>query len=228
MSAVFDEYSQAYENTVTDSIAFSGLEHDFFLETKAALLRTVFEDRWGPSAKPSLLDIGCGVGRLHGKLRPLVSQLSGSDVSDASLKRAAEENPSNDYRLARGASLPWDAGSFDATVAVCVLHHVEPHSWPAFIAEMRRVTRPGGLVTLIEHNPWNPLTRLAVFRCPFDEDATLLTAARARRLLNAAGCKQVESRHFLVFPMSSGPTRAAERLLSAVPLGAQYLAMGTA
>lgn len=227
MSAVFDEHSQVYEDTVTDSIAFSGLEHDFFLEAKAALLRTVFEEKWGPSAKPSLLDIGCGVGRLHCKLLPLVSRLSGSDVSDASLKRAAQENPSIDYRLAHGASLPWDKGSFDATVAVCVLHHVEPNSWPAFIAEMHRVTRPGGLVMLIEHNPWNPLTRLAVFRCPFDADATLLTAVHAKRLLREVGCGHVESRHFLVFPISSGPTRAVEKLLSTVPLGAQYLAAGT-
>ena len=228
MTALFDLHSQKYEDTVTDSIAFTGLEHGFFLSAKTELLRSVFAEKWGADAKPSLLDVGCGVGRIHSQLSPIVGRLAGSDVSARSIARAAAENPGIDYRWAQGMCLPWDAATFDATVAICVLHHIEPESWPDFLAEMRRVTRPGGLVMLIEHNPWNPLTRLAVFRCPFDEDATLLTAARARRLLTGAGCAQVESRHFLVFPMSSGPTRAVERALAAVPLGAQYLAVGTA
>ena len=47
-----------------------------------------------------------------------------------------------------------------------------------FVADMVRVTRPGGLVCVIEHNPLNPLTRLAVNRCPFDADAVLLRSGQ--------------------------------------------------
>ena len=31
---------------------------------------------------------------------------------------------------------------------------------------MSRVTRPGGIVAIFEHNPWNPLTRKAVRGLP--------------------------------------------------------------
>jgi hypothetical protein len=95
------------------------------------------------------------------------------------------------------------------------------------VREMRRVTHAGGLVVVIEHNPWNPLTRLAVARCPFDDDAVLLGARKARRLLQACGLHNVESRHFLVFPPQI-PAPRLERALARVPLGAQYAAIGEA
>ena len=51
---------------------------------------------------------------------------------------------------------------------------------------MRRVVRPGGLLCIIEHNPFNPLTRLAVVRCEFDRDAVLLPALAPRAPIAAA------------------------------------------
>jgi hypothetical protein len=55
------------------------------------------------------------------------------------------------------------------------------------IAEMARVTRPGGMVAIIEHNPLNPVTRHIVSRCPFDRDAVLLRCGTGARLLAGAG-----------------------------------------
>jgi hypothetical protein len=93
---------------------------------------------------------------------------------------------------------------------------------------MVRVTRPGGLVCVIEHNPLNPLTRLAVARCPFDADATLLGAGRAAALLRGVGARDVETEYFLLLPSRAPLARRFERLLRAVPLGAQYLSCATA
>src|SRR5262249_21983054 len=90
--------------------------------------------------------------------------------------------------------------------------------------EAKRVVRPGGLVCLIEHNPFNPFTRLAVLRCPFDADAVLLSAREAKRLLASAGLLGIEAGHFLFFPTES--LRPLERRLRKLPLGAQYLAVG--
>jgi SAM-dependent methyltransferase len=228
MNAAFDNHSRRYEQLVTDSIAFTGLEHRFFQDAKIDQMKALFAEKWGAQAKPSMLDIGCGVGRIHPLLRPIVGHLAGSDISRDSLSRAAEANPGVDYRLAKDMVLPWDDASFDTTLAIGVLHHIEKALWPAFMAEMRRVTRPGGLLLLVEHNPWNPLTRLAVFRCPFDDDATLLSSGRAAALLREAGCGDVSSRYFLVFPTASRPLRAIEKRLARLPIGAQYLAVGTA
>ncbi len=119
-------------------------------------------------------------------------------------------------------------GSFDAALAVTALHHVPPDDWDVFVAEMRRVVRPGGLVAIIEHNPWNPLTRLAVARCPLDQNAVLLSAGRASTLLKNAGCHRLADQHFLLLPSASRLARRLETYSSGLPLGAQYLAIGEA
>jgi hypothetical protein len=93
---------------------------------------------------------------------------------------------------------------------------------------MRRVARPGGLICIIEHNPLNPMTRLAVMRCEFDRDAILLGARASCRLLAASGLREIGARHFLLLPWETRPARRIEAALSSVPLGAQYGAFGIA
>jgi SAM-dependent methyltransferase len=112
--------------------------------------------------------------------------------------------------------------------AICVLHHVAPAEWAHFMNEMRRVVRPGGLICVIEHNPLNPLTRLAVARCEFDRDAVLLGAGKARKLMAAGGLREIGARYFLLLPWEAKPARRVEGALSNIPLGAQYAAFGTA
>jgi hypothetical protein len=93
---------------------------------------------------------------------------------------------------------------------------------------MRRVARPGALICIIEHNPLNPLTRLAVARCEFDRDAVLLGAGKARKLMAAAGLREIDARYFLLLPSEAKPARQVERALGNLPLGAQYAAFGFA
>ena len=127
-----------------------------------------------------------------------------------------------------GRHAPFAGGSFDLVFAVCVLHHVPPGGQrDALVGEMARLARPGGLVAIWEHNPWNPLTRRVVARCPFDRDAALLSLAETRRLLRRAGLSRVESRYGLFFPWRGRGWRRAERLLAQVPLGAQFVALGS-
>jgi SAM-dependent methyltransferase len=228
MKHEFDQYSADYEGTVAQSVSFSGLPHDFFMSAKADLLAELFAERFGPAMPVRLLDVGCGVGRAHPWLRPIVATLAGTDPSSESIDRARIDNPGVTYSVGDGRKLEFDDDSFDAVVAICALHHVPTHDWSAFVAEMRRVTRPGGLVIIIEHNPWNPLTRLAVARCPLDADAVLLGATRAAGLLDHAGCGQIESRHFLLLPSPNRLARRVERSCAGLPLGAQYAAIGQA
>jgi len=225
MSKAFDQYDRDYEQVVERSIAFSGLKHDFFLEAKAIALRRLFAEHFG-DRKPDLLDLGCGVGRLHPLLESIAGRLAGTDVSEASIARAQQDNPEFDYRPMQGAVIPWEDASFDVSLAVCVFHHIPPGERAAAMAEMARVTRPGGLVILIEHNPLNPLTRLSVLRCPFDHDAVLLGVREARALLAGQGLAAVDSRHILLLPTRRFGAPSIERALERLPLGAQYLAWG--
>jgi hypothetical protein len=91
---------------------------------------------------------------------------------------------------------------------------------------MHRTTRPGGLTVIIEHNPLNPLTRLAVARCPFDHDAVLLTAGESKRLLRDAGYTDAASRFFLLLPTRAKLAAWIEQRTEGLPFGAQYMAIG--
>lgn len=226
MAELFDNYRSNYRDVVQSSIDFSGLPHSFFMRAKADLLRQLIAQRLG-AEKPVMLDVGCGVGSFHPLLRGMVGRLSGIDVSSASIAQARADNPRVDYRAFDGRSFPFGDAGFDLVTAICVVHHVAPAEWAHFMNEMRRVVRPGGLVCVIEHNPLNPLTRLAVARCEFDRDAVLLGAGKAQKLMAAGGLREIGARHFLLLPWKAKPVRRVEAALSNLPLGAQYAAFGT-
>ncbi|GAA4133225.1 class I SAM-dependent methyltransferase [Aminobacter aganoensis] len=228
MAELFDRYGPRYGEVVARSISFSGLGHDFFLVAKARLLAREVDVRGlRATGKPlGALDIGCGVGALHSHLTHVFDSLHGCDLSEASIDRARKDHPHNAYDLCMPARLPYADGSFDFAFASCVLHHVQPETWASFIDEMRRVVRPGGIACLIEHNPYNPLTRLAVLRCPFDEDAVLLNARKAKALFRDAGLSEITTQHFLLFPSDRPLASRLETALAAFPLGAQYACSG--
>ncbi len=225
MAAPFDSYSANYDEVVQRSIAFAGVRHETFLLAKVRELAGIFSRHFGGTA-PALLDVGCGVGAMHGPLRPIVRSLAGCDLSADCLATARLRHPAIDYREQDGNTLPWPDASFDATLAVCVLHHVPVAERHALLSEMTRVTHPGGLVLLIEHNPWNPLTRLAVARCDLDDDAILIDARASRHLLSEVGLREAASRHFLLAPSAARWAGMCEIPFRSMPLGAQYVAFG--
>jgi len=228
MTHLFDAYGKEYRDVVQSSIDFSGLSYEFVTAAKADIIREVIAARFGPEAKPSALDVGCGIGVLHRYIRDRFARLCAVDVSTGCLEQAARANSGVEYRAYAGAELPFASGEFDFAFAICVLHHVPPGDWLGFIREMARVIRPGGAVCIIEHNPLNPLTQLSVRRCEFDRDAVLLPSWRTAGLMARAGLRAVESRYFLVLPSAAAAARAIERGLARLPLGAQYIACGTA
>jgi SAM-dependent methyltransferase len=225
-SSKFDAYRDTYNEEVQQSIAFAGQDHEFFVRQKAKRLLEVVERRLGPPQDLRFLDVGCGVGLTDRFLAPAVGTLDGADVSEEAIERAAADNPDVAYRAYEGSALPYDEETFDVVFAMCVLHHVPPQDWSAFVDDLARVTCPGGLLVVFEHNPLNPLTRLAVSRCAFDDDAVLVTRRDLARLLESRSLKIVDSRYILFFPRSSPRTEALEHRLAWLPLGAQHLVAG--
>jgi ubiquinone/menaquinone biosynthesis C-methylase UbiE len=222
MAAEFDRYGGTYEEAIAESIGFSGREHAFFLEAKVMRLLDLVRRRLGDPAQVCALDVGCGPGTMHPYLTGAIGQLEGADLSESMIADARRLNPGTTYHVADARSLPSPDDAFDLVTAICILHHVAAADRDRVVAELARVTRPGGLVVVFEHNPLNPLTRLAVARCQFDEDAVLMGRHEAERRLHAAGMRAVESRYFLFLPWAGRVVRVIERTLGRVPLGAQY------
>jgi SAM-dependent methyltransferase len=218
----FDRFAQTYESDVESSIAFIGKGVDFFTALKARELLLLCERRVGDPTSLSLLDVGCGPGATDAYLVDHVSSVTGVDVAPDMVARAAVANPRATYLAYDGHRLPFDDASFDCAFAICVLHHVPPPGWARFVSELVRVTRDQGLAVIVEHNPFNPLTRLAVARCDFDDDALLVREGRLRAVFEQAGAHVLERRYFAFFPWAGSAFRNLEHRLHGVPLGAQY------
>lgn len=100
-----------------------------------------------------VLDAGCGTGRFGTVFTRWGSLAIGVDP-DASMLAVARSRLAG--RCVRGASedLPFPAETFDLTVAVTVLEFVIDPA--AAVAELARVTRPGGHIVLGALNPRSP------------------------------------------------------------------------
>lgn len=221
--AEFDDYAQRYREAVQDSISFARTDHDVFTAAKAEALLELIQSRIGSPNRLEVLDVGCGPGETDGFLKGEVGRLAGVDVAQRALDVARAENPEVEYRAYEaGSPLPFADGTFDVAFAVCVFHHVPVAERPALVEEMKRVCRPGGLVVLFEHNPYNPLTQRAVHGCEFDAGVELLSRREASGLLRNAGLDPV-GRYILFFTRRSRRLRAMERRLHWLPLGAQYV-----
>ena len=223
MNASFDRYRDSYADEVDRAIAFAGTDSAFFAELKAADLVALARRHLGDLGGVRVLDYGCGTGTLDALVSPHVGGVTGIDVSSALVEVARAANSDVEYLHYDGETIPYPNGSFDLAFASCVFHHIDAEEQPPAAAELARVLRPGGIVAIYEHNPLNPLTRLAVSRCKFNEGVELLSPAGTARLLRVAGLTPIESRHIAFFPWRGGALRAAERALARLPLGAQHV-----
>ena len=224
----FDQYANSYERVVNQSLGFLPVKIDYFTQVKAGYLLDLLGQHFGQTGRLALLDVGCGTGNLHPLLVDRLGTISGVDVSRDCLARAAQRNPQLRYSHYDGTRLPYGDASFDAVTTICVMHHVAPAQWPGFVAELRRVLKPGGLAVVFEHNPRNPLTRRAVSNCEFDQDAVLLKTGELKRLLDDAGFKGVGSRSIFSIPSFGKISRAIDLGLGRLTLGAQYFVLAVA
>lgn len=224
----FDRFADEYRQTHAKNIRISGERPEFFAEYKVQTTRRVV-DRSSLRVE-RILDFGAGVGNSIPFFRKWFPEaaLSCADVSSRSLDiaRARFPDAAKLLRIA-SASLPVSDASYDLAFSACVFHHIASaeHLW--WLAELKRVVRPGGMLALFEHNPWNPLTVRAVMDCPFDENAKLLTMPELKRKALAAGWTHVAHEFCVFFPGPLAALRPLERLLTRVPVGAQYALFAT-
>jgi SAM-dependent methyltransferase len=109
-------------------------------------LAVLFAELAGVRAGQRVLDVGCGPGALTGQLvRSLGSgAVSAIDPSASFVAAVRGRLPGVDVRRGVAERLPFADGAFDAAVAQLVVHFMADPV--AGLAEMGRVTRPGGVV----------------------------------------------------------------------------------
>jgi SAM-dependent methyltransferase len=217
----FDRYAGDYAELLRDPIREKfAASNRFFFERKIQVVRRFFAAAGSQTETMSWLDVGCGQGDMLRAGARYFKSAVGCDPSEAMLKACDGLNVRKQESL---DTLPFDDQAFDFITAVCVYHHVPDEQRPHLTSEAMRLLRPRGIFCVIEHNPWNPVTRLIVSRSPIDADARLLSARETRRLVAQAGADVLTTRYFLLFPESVHRYLATlENCLSAVPFGGQY------
>lgn len=216
----FDQLSSSYEELLRDPLRDRFAGPAFFHRRKRDLIRRFFRRRRLSTAGLRYLDVGCGKGELLSLLQTDFEHVAGCDVSSGMVG----EISGIETRVQRDAlQIPFGDAEFDLVTAVCVYHHVPPADRRMLTGEIKRVLRPSGILCMIEHNPFNPITQLIVSRTPVDADAVLLRAAEARRLAANAELAPLEQDYFLYFPQALYRcVGRLEALLTKVPLGGQY------
>jgi SAM-dependent methyltransferase len=96
-----------------------------------------------PSSARSVLDIGCGLGRLTRALAADNRDVVGLDVSPRMIERAKSEGSSVGATFLEGDFLELDFGNrrFDCIVSAAALHHMPPD---VALRRMSGLLRPGG------------------------------------------------------------------------------------
>jgi ubiquinone/menaquinone biosynthesis C-methylase UbiE len=98
-----------------------------------------------------VLDVGCGVGSATRALAERGDiEVVGVDVDPAQIAAAQADGPRENLRflVMDATALDFPDGQFDVVVTSMATHHI-PH-WQRAVAEMARVTRPGGHLVYID------------------------------------------------------------------------------
>ncbi|MGV3720844.1 MAG: class I SAM-dependent methyltransferase [Actinomycetota bacterium] len=221
----FDEYAHEYRQLLDKSVRLTGEGADYFADYKVGVLQRMGQ----PEPGSRVLDFGCGIGMLTGRLATAWPgcRIEGYDVSAESIRRAANASSGLD-NVAFHTNLDDDTEGYDLIVSANVFHHIEPPDRQAAARWIADRLKPGGRCVIFEHNPLNPLTRYSVKICPFDKGVVLLPRLETKSLLQSAGLTISRSNYIVFFPAFLRSLRGAEPYLGGCPLGAQYFVQADA
>jgi SAM-dependent methyltransferase len=175
--------------------------YDGFMGRYSRLLSPQFVELASVRAGQRALDVGCGTGALTGELvaRLGADRVIAADPSESFVAATRERYPGVDVRRAPAEELPFADGAVDVSVAQLVVHFMTDPV--AGLAEMRRVTRPGGVVAACvwdhggRQGPLRLFWETARELDPGIDDESRLAGTREGHLdelFAAAGCRDVE------------------------------------
>ena len=199
-------------------------------DARAAGLAEVVREFARPRGDERALDVGTGAGALALALAPLVSEVVGLDPVRELLELArGRALPNTEFVEGDGTAIAFPDGDFDLAGTHRTLHHVARPE--RVVAELARVTRPGGHVLVVDQlAPDDPQEAAALHEFETVRDpshARLLTDGELRELFAENGLELLRERFedeprelgaYLDLAGSEGDPRArAESLAEADP-----------
>jgi len=137
--------------------------YDDFMGRYSRLLAEQMADLGGVRAGQRALDVGCGPGALTAELvrRLGPEHVAAVEPSTPFVAAIRSRFPGVEIHQASAEALPFPDGSFDATLAQLVVHFMTDPV--AGLVEMKRVTRPGGVVAACVWDHGGGLGPLSLF-----------------------------------------------------------------
>ncbi len=183
------------------SFAVPAESYDRFMGVYSVQLAPQLADFAGIANGERVLDVGCGPGALSTELVRRVGSdaVTAVDPSESFVEAARERLPGITVEQAPAEHLPFPDDSFDAAIAQLVVHFMTDPV--AGLAEMGRVTRPGGVVAACvwdhggRQSPLGLFWEAARVLEPDVDDESGLAGAREghlRELFEAAGLSEIE------------------------------------
>jgi SAM-dependent methyltransferase len=137
--------------------------YDAHVGRYGAALAAALIDAGGIPSGARALDVGCGPGALTVALagRLGASRVAAVDPSEPFVAACRAHVPRADVRMASAQALPFDDASFDAVLSQLVVNFLSDA--PRAVAEMARVTVPGGVVAACVWDYAEGMTLLRTF-----------------------------------------------------------------
>ncbi len=133
----------------------------------------------------SILDWGCGAGRLTRYLSLLSSNVTGIDIDPDNIASCAQTLPAARFlQVDLMPPTPLPDAAFDLVVGLSVLTHLDEPVQNAWLAELRRLTRPNALLLLSVQG----LAQMSLYRTP----AELNIEAHRKGILDAGANTQLQ------------------------------------
>lgn len=216
----FDNYANRYEDKTASPVA----------RLHCIKKRAGYVSKQVKSFKNSILEIGCGTGRI---LKEIDCALKvGTDISLEMLKQAKVYCADGSKFVQSDAThLPFASGSFDISYCILLLHHVAFYNYDdveSVLKEMSRVSKNNGTILIIESNPFNPYWYIFMKRIG-EDNARLISKNRLDRIVREQlGLKIIESSYHGFLP-DFCPTylystiKKLEKLVEKIPFFNKFL-----
>lgn len=121
-----------------------------------------------PDPADMLLDAGCGVGDQAMLLSPFVKQITAMDFSPAMTERCSarlsKAGVTNAIvETADITALPYANDSFTKVISIAVVQYLNPAEVDKALAELARVTKPGGIIVVHLKDLWSGTGMMITF-----------------------------------------------------------------
>jgi len=151
----------------TKSLEFEGWAQLYtLLDLLFSRVRTRVVEITAPREGSKVLDLGTGTGGQAFAFGEKGFKVVAVDLSEKMLSVARRRNKYGNvvFKKADATSLPFRDSFFDVSCVSFVLHEVDHQTRERILAEMSRVTKPGGTTTIVDYAlPKNPVFKHMVF-----------------------------------------------------------------